>query len=301
MMMRGNKHYDCPVGTVMQTRTITPLTLVLFCTACPIPEPSSESIAEDSGTGGESDDTASPPIDIPSGETDETTETGDGDGDPGDGDGDTSDLRWAVLDGNDNFVGWLATPSPTMIADHDDIFSGPVGPGFPRDVYLTTVHEYAFWLVAAGPSYTTLGTLEATVLFTEPGCSGLAHDRIASMPGDGGPVAAGDCNDAALDDFINGDEVQMHYWTEQTFADWTGLYWPDALGMVMSTPSLSHFYWLPREQEWPEMLTAVSMRLPDGTCVELPEPTDACALRLFDTIWEPLGHVGPYSLREIED
>jgi hypothetical protein len=308
MNMRGNEPCDYLVGAVMQTRTIATFTLTLTCIACPLPDPDHESTSIASA---ESETTSDAPPDLPPDETAGTTETGDGDGDPGDtgdtGDGDPDetetgipDLRWAVLDGNNVFVGWLASPLPMEIADHEDIFSGPVGDGFPREVYLTTVHEYAFWLVAAGPAYTTLGTAEAAVLFTEPGCNGLAHDRIASMPGDGGPVIEADCNDTAIDDYIAADELQMHYWPEQAFVDWQDMYWPGSLGRVLSTPALSHFYWLPTEQAWPEMLTAVSMRQPDGTCIELSLPVDACSLRLFDTIWEPLDHVGPYSLVEVE-
>lgn len=306
--MRGNEHDRSTVGTAMQ-KQIPPFLLILGCVACPLP-PSHEDDG-DSAAKDESGSTSETP-DLPIAETSDSTETGDGDGDgdpgtgDGDGDGETEtgdpiDLRWAVLDGNDLFVGWLASPPATEFADHENIFSGPVGPGFPREAFLTTTHEYGFWLVTAGTSYTTLGTADATVLFTEPGCSGIAHDRIGSMPGDGAPVLGPDCSDPAIDDLIAGDQVQMHYWTEQTFGDWMGTYWPGALGQVVSTPSLSHFYWLPLEQEWPEMLTAVSVRYPDGACAELTMPIDSCAVRLFDTIWEPLSHEGPYSLVEIED
>jgi hypothetical protein len=278
----------------------------LALTACPIGDPNSTT--SDGGEAAEdSSGTSGPIADLPPAETDtETSTSGDGDGDPGDGDGDATEtgdpvLRWAALDVDAAFIGWLSTPGPDAVFDHADVFSQTqIDQGSARDLFLTldgldASGEYGFMLVAAGLSFTTLGT--DSVSFTGPGCTGTPHDRVASYIDSGAPVLADACTDEMIDAIA--DQLQIHYWTESTFAGWMDLRWPGAAGQIVSTQNLSQFYLLPREQEWPEMLTAVSVRQPDGTCMELAAPMNACAIRFIDAGWTPAEAPGGYSLAEL--
>jgi hypothetical protein len=286
----------------MDDQRFTHVVLALSLTACPIGDPNSTT--SDGGEAAEdSSGTSGPMADLPPAET---STSGDGDGDPGDGDGDATEtgepvLRWAALDVDAAFIGWLSTPGPDAVFDHADVFSQTqIDQGSARDLFLTLdgldpSGEFGFVLVKAGPAFTTLG--HDAISFTGLGCTGIAHDRIASHTTNGDPLLAGDCTDEQLDALA--DQVQIHYWTESTFASWMDLRWPGAAGQIVSTQNLSQFYLLPREQEWPEMLTAVSVRLADGTCVDLAAPLDTCAIRFIDTGWTQAEAPGGYSLAEL--
>lgn len=291
--------------------TMTPLAF-LACTGCPLPDPGTTT--SDGDEAADATGTGEPLPDLPAetstesggdGDGDGDGDAGDGDGDgtsgDGDGDGEPLPMRWAAMDVNDKFIGWLASPGPTDIWDHANVFSMPQMEGYPREVYLTDQSEYGFWLISSGVAYTTLGNMDGTVYFTEPGCNGQAHDWIGHLPADGAPVPAQDCTDAGIDALIAADQIVMHYWTEAAFTSWMDLRWPGALGQVITTPTFSHFYYLPAVQEWPEMLTSVSMRTKDGECIEFLDPVDGCSIRLLDTILQLDNPPGPYSLAEIPD
>jgi hypothetical protein len=288
----------------MDDQRFTHVVLALSLTACPLGDPNSTT--SDGGEAAEdSSGTSGPIADLPPADT-ETSTSGDGDGDPGDGDGDATEtgdpvLRWAALDVDSAFVGWLSTPGPDAVFDHADVFDPvQVEMGSARDLFLTldgldVSGEYGFMLVKAGVSFTTLG--HDTVSFTGPGCTGTPHDHIASHSDTSVPLSWTECTDAVLDQLA--DQIIMHYPADAVFDSVVDLRWPGAAGQIVSTQNLSQFYLLPREQEWPEMLTAVSERLADGTCVDLAAPVEMCAVRFIDTGWTPAEAPGGYSLAEL--
>jgi hypothetical protein len=203
-------------------------------------------------------------------------------------------LRLAVVDAEADAVGWLVSPSAESIVDHDDIFSA----ASPTKVQVTldgleADGEYGFWLTPTGPVYGQAAP--GGVLFTRPGCTGTAHQRIASTLG-GGPIAAAHCTDEQIDALSMQGQVVMHYPAEAQL----NTQWPWGAGLIVVT-ALDDYLLLPRDQPWPQMLTAVSMKPADNTdCVAI-QPTPACAVQVIDTNWAPPAMPPPFSLVETED
>jgi hypothetical protein len=212
-------------------------------------------------------------------------------------------MRWAAFDSDDNFVGWLASPEPDDILDHADIFSD----GSPAQVHLTLDDpafgggEYGFTIVSDGAfEGSVYGPMTpGGVLFTRPGCTGVAHQRIASYNG-GGPVTKPHCTDEQIDALRGQGQIVMHYPTEAEFDAKMADQWPLAAGQIVLS-TIGEYFLLPQDQAWPQMFTAVSMRLSGNTCVSIDVPIPACSVRLTDIDWtapEPMPP--PYSLAEVE-
>ena len=84
----------------------------------------------------------------------------------------------------------------------------------------------------------------------------------------------------------------------QAFGDLLELRWPEAAGVFVRRPGSDRFWLLPAAQEWPEMLTAHSVRHDDESCSQLVEPADVCGLRLLDATYWPISNGSPYKLVE---
>jgi hypothetical protein len=201
--------------------------------------------------------------------------------------------RWAIIDGDNEFVGWLSTPGPDDIADHDDIFSEAAPPA----VFVTEKlgGEHGFSLIQTG---IVTGALNGPVHFTGPMCTGIAHGWIATYSG-GGPIPAPHCTDGQIDFLSDKGMVAMKYKTESEFETMLDEQWPGAAGQVMRSAA-GAYYLLPIDQQWPEMLTTQSIAGPDDTCVELINPTPGCSVRLLETDWSPTSAAPPFSLVELE-
>jgi hypothetical protein len=287
----------------MDIRTTTAFALLATMTACPMDD-SGPVVASgtDSETGapGTTESTGDGDGDPGDGDGDATETGGDGDGDPGDGDGDGEPglMRWAVLDVNQEFIGWLDSPAPEAVLDHADVF-GKLAEGSARDLFLER-DGWGFMLVSAGVTFSTLG--HDDVLFSGPGCTGQAMDYIAS-DAQGIGLGAGGCDDESIAALP---QEQLHYLTEPVWSTWMestwpGVegQWPGAVGLRIANAWSTHWYELPTEQAWPEVLVATSVRKLDGSCMELAAPIDVCAVRLNDTDYVAPQHLGPYSLVQL--
>jgi hypothetical protein len=205
-------------------------------------------------------------------------------------------LRWAVIDSNDDFVGWLASPGEADL-DHDYIFNQ-----WPGAVYVTQfgldstgVGEWGFGLLADGPVIDTIGGL---IRYTGPGCTGHPHGWIATY-NNGGPVPAPHCTDQQLDALSGLGQIDWLYPSESAFDATMDQRWPNAMGSVV-WPSAGGYHLLPRDQQWGEMLTTRSVITANGVCKNVNQ-ISGCSVRLMDAFWSPPSPSPVYALVELED
>jgi hypothetical protein len=205
-------------------------------------------------------------------------------------------IRWAVVDDNADFIGWLSSPQPAQLPDHDDIFaawfSDIAVTQFGID--LTGVGEWGLTVKATGLS---TGAIPGTVFYTEPGCTGTPFGWVATYK-TGAPIPAAHCSDVDLDILTAQGKITWRYQTESDFDTMMDDIWPTAMGQLAQS-SMGKFYLIPRDQPWPEMLEARSLVTTTG-CRNI-TPVSWCSVRLLDTDWSFPVAVPPYSLVELED
>ena len=201
------------------------------------------------------------------------------------GTGEASEPFWLVLDQASQIVGRLASPDARAVLDHTDVFGG-IQDGGPRTLYLT-LDSWGFSLVTAGPTFWPNAEPTGWVWYSDASCGadgGHPFDTYSPAK------VASDC----VDEPVEGG----NYPDSQAFGDLLELRWPEAAGVFVRRPGSDRFWLLPAAQEWPEMLTAHSVRHDDESCSQLVEPTDVCGLRLLDATYWPISNGSPYKLVE---
>jgi hypothetical protein len=229
--------------------------------------------------------------------------TGDGDGDTGDGDGETTGggLRWAAVDQDDQFVGWLTWPPPELVWPHGPDITVNIDQGSPIQIYLTLDDldpsgEFGFWLDDGGPHELIETAGYGAIRYSEQGCTGVPHvifgrNSLYAL------LTEGECaNVEALDPT----EYTFFYPFKSVFEGWLDTFWGGAEGLVaQSTWYGFDRYLIPREQTWPEILTSRSYYdVSTHDCLEM-APENTCAIRLIETDWDPPQVDTPFKIVEL--